>query len=84
MAQLIEVWDEVHTMLAGYSAQQIHQLQAILFSVLGKYDISRKEETTDLVEYYDGVPQRTARVQVESVDLRPVRSWTEPEHIELI
>lgn len=55
MAQLIEVWDEVHTMLAGYSAQQIHQLQAILFSVLGKYDISRKEETTDLVEYDEGM-----------------------------
>ena len=36
------------------------------------------------VEYYDGVPRRAVRVQVESVDLRPVRSWAEPEHIELI
>lgn len=47
----------------------------------GEYVITGHLEA---VEYYDGVPQRTARVQVESVDLRPVRSWTEPEHIELI
>lgn len=53
MAQLIEVWDEFHAMLAGYSSQQIHQLQAILFAVLGKYDIERKEECTGLTEYND-------------------------------
>ncbi len=53
MAQLIEVWDEMNSMLAGYSAQQINQLRVILFSVLGKYDLSKKEESTELVEYSD-------------------------------
>lgn len=36
------------------------------------------------VEYYDGKPRRTVRVQVESVDLRPLRSWVPPERIILL
>ncbi|HIU56217.1 MAG TPA: hypothetical protein IAA61_00220 [Candidatus Ornithomonoglobus merdipullorum] len=36
------------------------------------------------VEYYDGVPRRSVLVQVESMDLRPVRAWVSPEKIILL
>lgn len=36
------------------------------------------------VEYYDNVPRRTVRVQLEGTELRPVRVWLPPERIILM
>lgn len=36
------------------------------------------------IEYYDGEPRRTVRVQCESADGRRIRVWAPPERIELI
>lgn len=36
------------------------------------------------VEYYNGKLLRTVRVQVESIDRRPIRVWVPPERIILL
>lgn len=35
------------------------------------------------VEFYNGKPRRTDRIQLESVELRPVRVWVPAECVEL-